>query len=281
MNDYYSLKIKFSPFSQDAADLMAGFLADMEYESFVTEGDTLIAYIQAPLYSEESLRDAMDQFPLECRLSWEAEFIEGQDWNQEWEKNYFKPIVLADKCVVHATFHKDFPKCEYEILIDPRMAFGTGHHATTFMMASHLLATDCVGKYVIDMGTGTGILAILAKMSGASNVDAVEIDPMAYENACDNAKLNSIDVNFICGDASSLAECRKADLFLANINRNVILADLPAYLDHLKDDGTLFLSGFYKSDIPVLERAFANFGMVIADMSTKDDWCSLVVKRKK
>lgn len=281
MNDYYKVKIKFSPFSQDAADLMAGFLSDIGFESFETDNDILIAYIQAESFNKNMLRQSIDEFPMECRLSWEVEFVEGQDWNLEWEKNYFKPIVLGDRCVVHATFHKDFPICEYEILIDPRMAFGTGHHATTSMMVSHLLDMDLSGKDVLDMGTGTGILAILAKMRDAAHVNAIEIDPMAYENARDNAKLNGVEVNFICGDARCLENCAPADVFLANINRNIILADLPSYVKRIKPSGLLVLSGFYVKDIPLLERALANFGMEIAKMSVKDDWCSLIVKFNK
>lgn len=282
MNDYYNVKIKFSPFTNDAADLMAGFLADIGFESFETHSPFMSAYIKAEDYNANALKQSINDMPLNCDISWEVEFIEGQDWNQEWEKNYFQPIVLGDRCVVHATFHKDYPHCEYEIVIDPRMAFGTGHHATTSMMVSHLLDMDLEGKSVIDMGTGSGILAILSMMRGASKVDAIEIDPMAFDNACENATLNNYDIiNFICGDAGALEQCGQADIFLANINRNIILADLPSYVRHIKDSGKLILSGFYEKDVPLLERSLSNFGMKIANKTVKDDWCSLVVTRNK
>lgn len=280
MNDYYSVKIKFLPYNEDLADLMAGFLSDIGYESFVKESDVLIAYIPAADFSENSLQDVIEEFPGGASIEVNSEFVEGRDWNSEWEKNYFKPITIGDKVVIHATFHDKYPEAEYEIIIDPRMAFGTGHHATTSMMISHLLDMDLKGKDIIDMGTGTGILAIFAKMRGARHVTGIEIDPAAYENALDNTALNNVSVEIIRGDAESLSDCGIGDVFLANINRNIILADLPRYIEHIKPNGVLILSGFYETDVPLLERALSNFGMKFVKKSVDGEWCSLVVTFK-
>lgn len=277
MNGYYLVKIKFSPFSSDSADLMAGFLADSGYESFEVEGDELFSYIKAEDFDKHTIETTIADFPIDTTITWTSEFIKGQDWNAEWEKNYFKPIIVQDKCLIRSSFHTDYPECEYEILIDPKMAFGTGHHATTSMMVGHLLENDLTGKTVIDMGTGTGILAILAKQRGAGDVTGIEIDGMAYNNAIENAALNNVDIHFIHGDASKLEGLFPADFFLANINRNIILADLATYIKHLKKDGKLIISGFYQKDVPILERAIQSFGMDIAKTINEGEWCSLAI----
>lgn len=274
--DYVEVKVKYSPASETASDLMAAFLADMGYESFVADEEGLTAYIVASQYSADDLKEMLQTFPMEIKYEVADTFIEGQDWNEEWEKNYFQPILIDDQCVVHSTFHKDVPESEYDIVIDPKMAFGTGHHATTSMMLRHILSLDMEGKSVIDMGTGTGILAILAKMKGADKSTGIEIDPDAAVNARENVKLNDVDVNIITGDSSQLESLGQADYFIANINRNVILADLSRYVSALKPGGMMILSGFYSEDVPLLERAAAMYGLHTDYVLTEDDnWTSL------
>ena len=274
--DYVEVKVKYSPASETASDLMAAFLADMGYESFVADEEGLTAYIVASQYSADDLKEMLQTFPMEIKYEVADTFIEGQDWNEEWEKNYFQPILIDDQCVVHSTFHKDIPESEYDIVIDPKMAFGTGHHATTSMMLRHILSLDMEGKSVIDMGTGTGILAILAKMKGADKSTGIEIDPDAAVNARENVKLNDVDVNIITGDSSQLESLGQADYFIANINRNVILADLSRYVSALKPGGMMILSGFYSEDVPLLERAAAMYGLHTDCVLTEDDnWTSL------
>lgn len=276
MNDYYKVDFHLSPFSEDASDLLASDLAEIGFESFEQNDKTLVAYIKSELYDKEALRQTIDNFIIpDIAITFQESFIEGKDWNEEWEKNYFKPIVIEGKCVVHATFHHDYPACQYEIIIDPKMAFGTGHHATTTMMIKHILGLDIDGKRVIDMGSGTGILSILCKKKGAKEVAGIEIDPAAWENSINNANLNREEIKLIRGDASSLEDLDSADLFLANINRNIILADLSNYVDKIKDNGILLLSGFYKSDVAILESALNRNGMKIADTMTEDEWCSI------
>ena len=286
MNDYHAIHITITPPSEDAADIVAAILAPEGYESFVpdeTPGSGLTAYIRAEDFNDEALAAALADFPLPgFTLAHTSEFIEGRDWNSEWEKNYFQPIVVADKCVIHSSFHTDIPQCLYDITIDPKMAFGTGHHATTSLIIEQLLRLDLEGKAVTDMGTGTGILAILAAMRGASPVSAVEIDPAAEINAEENVVSNGhpeIDVRL--GDASLLPGLPKADIFIANINRNIITGDLPAYAANLKADGTMLLSGFYEHDIPVVLAAAIPLGLTEEGHTVKgDNWTCLRLTKK-
>lgn len=278
MNDYTSLRLDITPCSDTATDIMAAILADVGYESFVPDDSGLTAYIRNELYSPEAVREAIDAFPLpDVRITATSEFIEGCDWNHEWEKNYFQPIVVADRCVIHSSFHTGYPVCEYDIAIDPKMAFGTGHHATTSLIIGRLLEEDLTGKSVTDMGTGTGILAILAAMRGASPVTAIEIDPAAEINARENVVSNGhpeIDVRL--GDASLLPDVPQADIFIANINRNIITADLHSYAAAMKPGATLLLSGFYEADIPVIMEVARPLGLEYEGHTVKgDNWACL------
>lgn len=283
MNDYFALRVTYAPHSEDADDLLAAFLSDENYESFVPGLEGLTAYIKAEDFDAEAPRRILANFPIRLdnyKISYEL--IEGKDWNEEWEKNYFKPIVIGDRCVIHSTFHTDIPEAEYDIVVDPKMAFGTGHHATTSMMLRHILSLDLNGKSVIDMGTGTGILAILARMRGAKDVYGIEIDPAACINARENVELNAASMpadgrlEILEGDSCRLAELPEADLFLANINRNVILADLHRYVKAVKPGGMLIFSGFYDADIPMLERAAKLYGLEKLSSMTEDGgWASI------
>ncbi|MDE5868629.1 MAG: 50S ribosomal protein L11 methyltransferase [Muribaculaceae bacterium] len=280
MNDYLSVRINISPSSSDASDLAAAFLADVGFESFEPDDNGLTAYIPASLPGEELAVQALKDFPIHSDIEIISEFIEGEDWNAEWEKNYFKPILIDDLCVVHSTFHKDIPKAKYDIVIDPKMAFGTGHHDTTSNMMRHILSLPLEEKEVIDMGTGTGILAFLAKMRGAKNVTGIEIDRPAYENAVDNARLNDCKVEFIHGDANSLKDLKPADYLFANINRNIILNDIGLYSNALKPHGTMLLSGFYESDVPMILEASARYGLKeISRLVSDSGWIAIILSR--
>lgn len=275
--NYYKVRFNSTPCTEDITDLLAAFLADAGYESFEPDETGLVAYVQESDYSEQAIMEIIDTFPIASSITWDTEFVESKNWNEEWEKHYFRPIVIAGECVVHSSFHKNIPEAKYDILIDPKMAFGTGHHATTSQMMRYLLdIKDIKGKTVIDMGTGTGILAILCKMRGASHVTGIEIDPGAYENAIENATLNNQAVDFICGDASKLEHCEPADIFLANINRNVITSDISRYNDKIKKGGTLLLSGFYTNDIPIIMEEASKFGFSLDCSSEEGDrWAAI------
>lgn len=282
MNDYIELRLDITrlPDSMEmetATDIMAAMLAENGFESFTADNAGLTAFISSKAFDAGTLADTISQFPFPgLELTSSTKTIEGQDWNSEWEKHYFQPIVVGDRCVIHSSFHTGYPVCEYDITIDPKMAFGTGHHATTSLIIARLLELDLNDKSVIDMGTGTGILAILAAMRGASPVVAVEIDPAAEINARENVASNGhpeIDVRL--GDASLLSGM-SADIFIANINRNIITADLAAYASTLNPGGSMLLSGFYEADIPVIMETASPLGLIETGHTVKGDgWACL------
>lgn len=282
MNDYYKVDFKVSPADPDVCDLLADALADVGYESFepADDGSALSAYVPSGAYSEDAARAAASGLPIKADITFEAEFVPGRDWNSEWEKNYFKPSVISGRVAVHSSFHTDVPEARYDIVIDPRMAFGTGHHATTTLMMQSLLdGDDVAGASVVDMGTGTGILAILSVMLGAKEVFAVEIDPFAAENARDNVALNlpgNSCLEVVQGDASALAgRDARATVFLANINRNIITADIARYAAAMAPDARLTVSGFYVEDRPVVEEAARAAGLTLKSVDELDRWSSM------
>lgn len=287
MNDYYKVEFKLTPANSDACDLLADALADEGYETFEPNecGDEMIAYVPAAAYSESAVDEAVDSLPFDVAVTHTAEFVEGRDWNSEWEKNYFKPIVVAGKVAVHSSFHTDVPEAEHDIVIDPRMAFGTGHHATTTLMMQSLLDNPAVkGARVIDMGTGTGILAILAAMLGAEKAVGIEIDPFAAENACDNVGLNLPNderVTIITGDASALENGLEgfADIFLANINRNIITGDINRYVAAMKPGATITVSGFYVADREIVREAATAAGLESVSVAEMDNWSSMTFRK--
>jgi len=286
MNDYYEVRLDLDPCSEDATDLLAAMLGDIEYESFVPDEKGMLAYVKAEAFDETALKGVLSDFPYDTMVTCVSALIPGQDWNKEWEKNYFKPIVVGegdDSVVIHSTFHTDVPKAAYDIIVDPKMAFGTGHHATTAMMLGAILSLDLKGKAVIDMGTGTGILAMLSAMRGAGRVTGIEIDPFAYENALENVKLNGLsDIAIVNGDAAALGGLEPADVFIANINRNIITGDLHAYADALQPNGIMLLSGFYERDIPEIMKVAAPLGFVELGHDVKgDNWCRLTLLKRQ
>lgn len=280
MQDYIALRIEATPCNETITDLVAAFLGEIGFESFTPDEKGVTAYIQDHLYNKEQTEEALSDFPIDTVFTLKEEKVEGQDWNEEWEKHYFQPIVVGDQCVVHSSFHKDVPPAMYDIVIDPKMAFGTGHHATTSNMMRYILETDMEGKSVIDMGTGTGILAILCKMKGAGKVTGIEIDPFAWENAVENAHLNGADVEMVCGDSGKLEQIEEADFFLANINRNVITGDIEAYAKVLKKGGTMYLSGFYNADIPIIESAARQHGLRKESEKEENDWVAVKLTKE-
>lgn len=279
MNDYVEVRLDLSPCDETRTDILAALLAEAGFESFVPDSEGLTAYIKAEAFNDSSLKEIAGEFPMETdiRTSWKT--VEGQDWNKEWEKNYFQPIVIDNQCVIHSSFHRDVPECRYDIVIDPKMAFGTGHHATTSLVLRRLLSMNLEGKRIVDMGTGTGILSILASMRGAARIDAIEIDEFAFNNAVDNVALNFAEtVRLHLGDASELQRISGVDLFIANINRNIITADLPAYVGTLYEGAEMVLSGFYEEDIPVILSVAEPLGLKYDSHRVMDRWTCLVLK---
>lgn len=281
MNDYYHIRFDLTPCTEAECDILSALLCDAGFESFVPDEAGVSAYIKKELYSPEIVSDALASYEFNAEIQVKEELIPGQDWNSEWEKNYFQPILFENRCVVHSSFHKDYPKAEYDILIDPRMAFGTGHHETTSLMIERLLSNELQGKKVLDMGTGTGILAILAAMRGAQQVVGVEIDPPAYENALDNVKLNGVEmVEVRLGGVETVTEEAYFDMVLANINRNIILADIASYAKALKSGGMLVLSGFYVEDVDMIVTEAAKHGLDFASVLDKKRWANISLLKK-
>ena len=266
----YTFKIK--PL-QPATEILIAELGYAGFESFVETEDGVEAYIQKLEWYETILDDLMILKSDEFEISFTIKEIAQTNWNAEWEKN-FQPILVDDRCAVRAPFHEPF-HTEYEIVIEPKMSFGTGHHETTHMMIQHILQNDFEGKSVLDMGCGTAVLAILAEKKGASQVDAIDIDNWSYENSVENVNRNGqADIEVIQGDAQVL-EGRKFDVILANINRNVLLKDLPAYRESLvAPGGELYLSGFYEEDLPLLTEKCKSLGLRLSEKLKKGNWVS-------
>lgn len=279
MFDYISLRIDTTPNNDTINDLLAAFLADLDFETFVPDDTGITAFVRKDKFDEAAVNDMIQNFPIPAEIRLKPSVVKGEDWNREWEQHYYEPILIDDKCVIRSSFHTDVPKAPVEIIIDPKMAFGTGHHSTTAAMVRLILRQDIKGKKVIDMGTGTGILAILCKMLGAEEVVAVEIDPFALENAVENGNVNRVEVSWICGDATKLSSAKNGDLFLANINRNVILSDMAKYVECIRRGGHLILSGFYSVDLPMIEKTASGLSLLKSSQIIDNDWVGVVFEK--
>lgn len=277
MNDYTKVTFTVTPTEEVATDILAALLADAGFESFVPEENGMTAYAPVSAFDEEAVKGIINNFPIDgYSISYTAETVEGEDWNAEWEKNYFQPIVLGDQCVIHSTFHKDIPEARYDILIDPKMAFGTGYHQTTCHMLRAILASDMTGKSVLDMGCGTALLAILARKHGATNVVAIDIDEFAYENAKENIMLNDTsDIEVRLGGADAIKESDSFDFVIANINRNILLADIQNYVRAMHPGSQLFISGFYTDDMQVLRTEAERNGLKYLDYAEENNWAMM------
>ena len=274
---YLEFIFRTTPCTETVNDVLSAVLADAGFESFVERPDGIAAYIQADLYKEENLRQAIADYPLPgTDITYSYTEAEDKDWNEEWEKNFFQPIVIGDRCVIHSTFHQDVPQAEYDIVINPQMAFGTGHHETTSLIISELLDTDLQGKRVLDMGCGTSILAILARMRGASSCTAIDIDDWCVRNSLENIALNHLDgIHVYQGDASSLTDKGPFDVVIANINRNILLADMRHYVARMSQGAMLLISGFYTEDIPTLRSEAERLGLHYTEEREKNHWTTL------
>ena len=241
------------------SEILIAELGEKAFESFIETETGISAYVQKDLWNEDILEDIQILTNPEFKIEYTFEEIEQVNWNEEWEKN-FEPIDVDGKCHVRAPFHEK-TNAEFDIVIEPKMSFGTGHHETTHMMIQHLLETDVKGKKTLDMGCGTAILAILAEMKGAQPIDAIDIDNWCYLNSIENAERNNCKyISVYEGDASLLVG-KKYDVIIANINRNILLNDMQQYVDCLNQNGILFLSGFYTEDIPAISESCTSKGL--------------------
>ncbi|GAA3782112.1 50S ribosomal protein L11 methyltransferase [Corallibacter vietnamensis] len=269
---YISYSFEVKPL-QPAVEILIAELGFAGFESFVETEEGVTAYIQKEAWSADILDDIQILNSSEFEISHTFEEIEQTNWNEEWEKN-FSPIVVDDVCAVRAPFHEKF-NTDYDIVIEPKMSFGTGHHETTHMMIQHILKNDFTNKSVLDMGCGTGVLAILAEMKGAKPIDAIDIDNWCYLNSLENVERNNCEhITVIEGDAGLLVN-KSYDIIIANINRNILLNDLKKYATCLKPKGLLFLSGFYKDDISVIEETCNKLGLNHVETLEKNQWVAL------
>lgn len=257
-----------------AREILIAELAELEFESFVEEEFGLLAYVQGP-GPDGSLLSSLMAFEMEdVQIEFERREVPKENWNEKWEAG-FQPILVDDLVVVKAPFHNKVPQAKNTLVIQPKMSFGTGHHDTTWLILHHMHALDFKGKSVLDMGSGTGILAIMAEKLGAATIDAIDIDDWAEENARENAALNNcISIRTYTGDAK-LLENQSYDIILANINRNVLMADLPTYNKVLKTSGQIILSGFFVADAPLLQDRLGDLGLRPEAMHQRNDWCML------
>ena len=274
---YFEVTFTTSPCNETVNDVVSALAGEIGFESFVEWENGVQAYIQQSLFDEEALKSMVAEFPLpDTKIEYTIVEAEDKDWNEEWEKNFFQPIVIGDRCCIHSTFHKDTPQTEYEILINPQMAFGTGHHETTSSIISELLEADLQGKSVLDMGCGTSILAILASMRGAGPITAIDIDDWCVNNSRDNIALNGINnINVEWGDANLLKGREPFDVIIANINRNILLADMAQYAACMHSGSELYMSGFYVQDIPVIQEKAESLGMEFIHHREKNNWAAV------
>jgi ribosomal protein L11 methyltransferase len=271
-SNYLEFKFKIEPL-QPASEILVAELGYLGFESFAEEEDGITAYIPAEEYEDDLLAGVHILQSEDFQITYSKGEIEQVNWNEEWEKN-FSPILVDDSCSVRAPFHPE-PDTEFDIVIEPKMSFGTGHHATTHMMIQHILKNEWTDKTVLDMGCGTGVLAILASLKGAKFVDAIDIDNWCYQNTLENVGRNDCDNINVEEGGAELLQDRKYDMILANINRNILLRDLPIYKNSLNNEGNLFLSGFYEEDIPEITGACKDLGLKYIEHLERSNWVAI------
>jgi len=278
--DYIELRCKItSEDIQGISDILIAELNEIGYESYDETDEGLQAYILEKFFDIDKVNKLQVNDIPKVKIDYEWEVIKTQNWNAVWESN-FDPITVEDKCVIRAPFHSDTPKCEYEIIIEPKMSFGTGHHETTFLMLKTMLELDFKNKAVLDMGCGTGVLAILAKMKGANDVTAIDIDEWAYNNTVENIERNNCnDIKVFQGDASLLTN-QQFDTVIANINRNILMDDIKHYSKVLKKGGTLLLSGLYDTDLPLIKTETSENNLEYISFIEKNSWISAMFTKK-
>jgi len=264
---------------QDFTDILTAELSEIGYDTFMDTETGFNAYITEGVFSETELQEVIGRYQGMAEISYETNKIAKQNWNEEWEKN-FEPLIIGNEVSVRASFHPRPENVQYDIVINPKMTFGTGHHETTTLMIENQLTVDHKDKRVLDMGTGTGILAIMACKLGAKEVVGVEIEDWSVENAAENAELNNCpNITVHLGDVTAVENDQPYDIVLANINRNVLLADMAAYTKLLKNGGPLVLSGFYTEDVPVLQEEAERCGLIFETKREKNNWVSAIFRK--
>lgn len=280
--NYQKITFSLTPESQDFRDILMASLAEIGFESFTENDETLDGYIPEPAFDANQLQ-ALDFSPL-FTFEWNSELIPDQNWNEVWEKNYFKPLLVANKCLIRAPFHTDYPQADYEIVIEPKMAFGTGNHETTSLVMEYILENDYTNCEVLDMGCGTGILGILASMRGAKHVTSIDIDSWSFESTSENSELNQRhNVTALLGDAALLTNFQEHfNWIFANIHKNILISDVATYSQAMKPNAHLVMSGFYNEDLNDIRDAAKAQNLEYLSHKTNNNWvAALFIKNNQ
>lgn len=278
MKDYLQVTFKTNMLTEEQSGILIAMLDSVGFDSFQETENALISYVEPAIFSEKMVQELLKEYFAAENVTYEVSKLENKNWNEEWEKN-FQPVMIDDEIYIRAPFHPHLPE-KTEITISPKMAFGTGHHATTFSVLQLLRHLDMKGIKLIDAGTGTGILAIYAMMNGAELVLAFDNDENAYNNSIENFELNNLATDKIALGDVSLMKSLGADLVIANIHKNIIIGDIPVYASVLPADGKLILSGFYSSDLPDVNERCEEFGLILDKFLMKDDWVAALFSKK-
>ena len=281
---YFEVDFQLSPLSQDACDILAALTADAGFESFEETQHGIRGYVQQPLLDRQALEDIVNNFPIMgTNIIYTINKAEDKDWNEQWEQEGFEPIIVGNnRLAIHDGRHLPSQPADISVEIDARLAFGTGTHETTQMICEWMLDMPMKDLRVMDAGCGTGILGIVALKLKANHVTAYDIDEWSSDNTCHNAVINRVDsqLSVYCGDASLLdSKTADYDLVLANINRNILLNDMPRFCQIMKQDAKLILSGFYTEDIPLLEARGKDLGLTLTGAKNRDKWASIIMQR--
>ena len=275
---YTQISFKLNPDTTENREILVAMLAELPFESFDETDEQIMGYIPGESANLDEIGEITAFLPFAVELS--SEVIPDKNWNEVWEKNYFKPLLIGGRCLVRAPFHTEYEPAEFELVIEPKMAFGTGNHETTTLVAEQILNMDLTGKTVLDMGCGTGILGMLTSMKGARSVVAIDIDSWSYESTMENAKLNNItNLEARHGDASLLGG-ESFEIIFANIHKNVIVGDLPVYESVLQSGGIIYLSGFYTHDMPDVKAKAESLGLVETGFQEKNNWVVYGFRKK-
>ena len=281
---YFEVDFQLSPLSQDACDILAALTADAGFESFEETQHGIRGYVQQPLLDRQALEDIVNNFPIMgTNIIYTINKAEDKDWNEQWEQEGFEPIIVGNnRLAIHDGRHLPSQPADISVEIDARLAFGTGTHETTQMICEWMLDMPMKDLRVMDAGCGTGILGIVALKLKANHVTAYDIDEWSSDNTYHNAVINRVDsqLSVYCGDASLLdSKTADYDLVLANINRNILLNDMPRFCQIMKQDAKLILSGFYTEDIPLLEARGKELGLILTGAKNRDKWASIIMQR--
>ena len=277
--DYIKVTFRTEDVEEWANDLLASMLGEIGFESFEETSRGIVGYCPAHAFNEEAMKQTVTELPIAdtSLITYRIETIADQNWNAVWEQNGYEPIEVAGECIIHGSNKEISRDYKYDIIINPVQSFGSGYHETTRMILTYLLYMDITDKAVLDMGCGTGVLGILACLRGAGSLVAIDIDEWSWRNAIENIEANDIEgAEVIHGDASQLADFPNCfDIVLANINRNILLNDMEAYISTMTDGAQLIMSGFYLEDLNMIRSKAESLGLHYLDHRTDNDWTSV------